>query len=362
MPQPITHYLVIEAAMLKASPPLWQKYGNYAGLGSFGPELFYVKDIFKRYLNPSLNWDEISDLQHWDRSLDFFFAMLDSIRDRFDDASAEGDKLLAFAMGYYSHVITDCILHPFIYRRSRDHWRHHQPAAYYQAHKRVEALIDIDILAFKGIELPSPDIFRVLCDDSRSPALLDTDLVWLLDCCLQRIYGKSANALKNWAERYVIHDPDHPVNAAYADFKKLVGVAYAAQNILYGLDAYWGKAGPLHRLTSADLKETTELCGPWPPRGVSSTLAYSARDLFTLAVNAVQKMIAAAFDYWQSDTANASDFFCGDGLLFLEQNWNFDTGLPAKCNDDPANQAVDDSRFDYGVNILTRNYSCCTTG
>ncbi|MDR3591260.1 MAG: zinc dependent phospholipase C family protein [Negativicutes bacterium] len=362
MPQPITHYLVVEEAMLKASPPLWKRYGNYAGFGSFGPDLFYVKDIFRRYLNPGLNWDEVSDIQHRDRSLDFFFAMLDAIKDGCEDASAEGDKLLTFAVGYYSHVITDCIIHPFVYRRSRDHWRYHQPAAGYRAHKRLEAMIDVDILAYKGREIPAPELFRVQCDDSLSKGLLDADLVWLLDCCLPLVYGASAGFRRHWTQSYPIDDPAHPVNAAYADFKKLVGVTYQAQNILYGLDAHWGNAGPLHRLSQADLEEANELRGPWLPQGPSATLTYSARDLFSLAVNAVQKMVAAVSDYWQSDTAAARDFFDGDGLLFLEQNWNFDTGLPAAVNDDPANLAIDDSRFDFGVDILAGNYNRCTAG
>ncbi len=313
-------------------------------------------------LNPSLNWDEVSDLQHWDRSLDLFFAMLDSIKDGYDDASIEGDKLLTFAVGYYGHVITDCIFHPYIYRRSRDHWRYHQPAAGYRAHKRVEALIDMDLLAFKGREVPSPDLFRVLCDDSRLPALLDTDLVWLLDACLPKVYGTDPGFADHWKDRYDIHDPAHPVNAAYADFKKIVPVTYEAQNILYNLDAHWGNAEPLQRLSQTDLQEANELHGPWPPQGQSAVLTYSARDLFTLAVNAVQKMIAAVSDHWQSDSAAAGDFFHTDGLLFLDQNWNFDTGLPALYNDAPANLARDDSRFDFGVDILIRNYSRCAIG
>jgi len=362
VPQPITHYLVVEEAMLKASPPLWRKYGNYAGFGSFGPDLFTIKDSTNGYRNPSLNWNEISNLQHWDCSLDFFFAMLDVIRDGYDDASAEGDKLLAFAMGYYGHVITDCIFHPFVYRRSHDHWRYHQPAAYFREHKRVEALIDIDILAFKGKEGPSPEVFRVLCDDRRSPALLDADLAWLLGDCLPRIYGGSDGVRKDWMERYAVDNPAHPINAVYADFKKIVGVTYEAKNILYGLDAYWGKAEPLHRLSTADMKETDRLHGPWLQGGLSTAITCSARELFCLAVNSVQKMVVAVADYWQSDAGSVSEFFSGDGLLFLEQNWNADTGLPAKFNDDAINMAANASRFDFGVDILTRNYSRCMRG
>jgi hypothetical protein len=361
MPQPITHYLVVEEAMLKASPPLWQKYGNFAGFGSFGPDLFYIKDVFKRYLNPSLNWDWVSDLQHWNHSLDYFFAMLDAIRDGYDDASIEGDKLLTFALGYYSHVITDCIFHPFVYRRSQDHWRLHQPAACYQAHKRLEALIDMDILAVKDKGLPSPSLFRVLCDDSRSSVLLDADLVWLLDRCLPKIYSGSADIFKCWKKNGAIADPEHPINAAYVDFKKMVGVTYEAQNILYGLEAYWGGTGPLHRLNQIDLQETNELRGPWLPRGLSAALTYSARDLYSLAVNAVRKMMVAASDFWQSNAAEAAEFFFEDGLMFLEENWNLDTGLPAKFNNESVNLATKESRFDYGADILIRNYNRCTT-
>ncbi|MDR3561191.1 MAG: zinc dependent phospholipase C family protein [Negativicutes bacterium] len=345
MPQAITHYLVAWEAMEKISRPLWEKYGNYAGFGSFGPDLFYVKDVFNRWFEPELSWDAVADLQHWGGSLDLFCAMLDVVREEYDVASAAGEKLLAFAMGYYSHVITDVVFHPYVYRCSLDHWHSHQPPEHRRLHKRVEELIDLELLAFKGKGLPSPDIFRVRCDaDGRG--LLDGDLVMLLSECLPRIYGDRAPVLSGWPKRYGIDAPDHPVNAAYSDFAAIVGVLYGTQNSLF----------------SPEEAEACRLPGPWRTEGLSAGLTYSVRDLYGLAVNAVQRMMAVTCDFWQTDEQDAKDFFADSGTLYLEQDWNADTGLPAAWNEEPANLAADVSRFDFGVELLATNYRRCQRG
>lgn len=45
--------------------------------------------------------------------------MLDHVKANF--MTEKKDRIKAYIYGYYSHVISDCVFHPFIYRYSGDH-------------------------------------------------------------------------------------------------------------------------------------------------------------------------------------------------------------------------------------------------
>jgi len=141
MPQPSTHYLVAQNALMAEALPLWNSFGQYLGFGSFGPDLFYLND------------GKISDIIHGDNSFDYFCAMLNFIKENYVAGTENEKKLKSFAYGWYSHVVTDCVIHPYVYRKTRDNWKTH-PEITFTAHKLFEAFIDIKIQDIQGLTEP----------------------------------------------------------------------------------------------------------------------------------------------------------------------------------------------------------------
>jgi len=106
MPKQETHYLVIKEAMEQVAAHLWEKYNNFAGFGSFSPDLFYVllsDHIPHLRFSSTPRYEKVSDAIHGDGSLDFYCSMLDDIK---HTGQPMHDKLKAFAYGFYSHVVT----------------------------------------------------------------------------------------------------------------------------------------------------------------------------------------------------------------------------------------------------------------
>ena len=70
-------------------------------------------------------WDGIADIMHSTRSFDFFCNLMNAAKKSQLDPSIDteiANRQFAFAFGFYCHVITDCIFHPYVYRSSEDHW------------------------------------------------------------------------------------------------------------------------------------------------------------------------------------------------------------------------------------------------
>ena len=92
-------------------------------------------------------------------------------------------NMKAFAYGFYSHVVTDSIFHPFIYRKSFDNLMRH-PEKNYQ-HKRLEAMIDNYLISNSKQDDPN-FIFdpKVECGSLTNKSMLDEDVfsVSIKDC------------------------------------------------------------------------------------------------------------------------------------------------------------------------------------
>lgn len=354
MPQPITHYLVIEEALRDTAPEIWEKKSNFAGFGSFGPDLFYVKDVLLSRLDLADNYDFLSDGLHAERAFDFFCTMLNTAKATASTDMEVAEKQLAYLLGYYAHVITDCVIHPYVYRHTHDHWKYHKPEENYSAHKRTEALIDCYILNEKGKNNPSPDSYAVACGDAANDDLLDRDIASMLASGLNAVYHDILG------EDFISADigqSSHPIHAAYQGFHHIVETTYAVQNILYDLRGHFSGLRMLQKLTDADISAADGLHGPWFSTGRSNVLTYSASDLFAMAVTAVKQVIGVTLKFWISSKVDAKDFFIQNATSYLSDNWNLDTGLPDRYNNEPTNLAIDDSRFDFGIDILVANYA-----
>ncbi len=354
MPQPITHYLVIEEALRNAAPEIWAEKGNFAGFGSFGPDLFYVKDVILSKFNPADDYEFLSDGLHAEKSFDFLCTMLDIAKTAVRVNREAAEKQLAYVLGYYAHVITDCVIHPYIYRHTHDHWKYHKPEKNYNAHKRTEALIDCHILNEKGKKDSPPNSYAVSCKDDVNDDLLDMDIAGMLADALIKVYIAILHQDFLAAD---IKKANHPIHDSYKGFRHIVDTTYTAQNILYDLRGHFSGNKLLQKLTAADIAAADELHGPWLPNGLSNKLIYSVSDLFAMAVTAVTQFIGLTLKFWSSDGIDAKKFFLQNPALYQDDNWNLDTGLPTRYNSDPTNLVIDDSRFDFGIDILAANYT-----
>ncbi|HWR40003.1 MAG TPA: zinc dependent phospholipase C family protein [Patescibacteria group bacterium] len=359
MPQPITHYLVIEEALTDAARNLWEKYRNFAAFGSFGPDLFYVKDVLLARFDPKQNYEALSDALHGDGSFDLFCALLDQAKDNQRRDPEAAGKQLAFALGYYSHVLTDCILHPYVYRRTQDHWKYHVPKEDYTAHKKLEAMIDCHILKEKHRKEAVPDASAVRCRQENNGDLLDMDIASVLNNALKTVYSAVLSADFQTLD---INQPEHPIHAAYHDFHHIVGTTYAAQNILCGLREYFAGLDMLKQLNAADIQARNVSKGPWRPNGDSAELTYSSSELFAMAVWATKQVASIALAFWTGDpgSGNAQSVFRQNGIAYLRENWNLDTGLPARFNADPAIFDRGEQRYNVGVDVLRDVYAGLT--
>lgn len=354
MPQPITHYQVVKQAMETAAPQLWTAYSNYAGFGSFGPDLYYIKDLALRYVDQHLDYDKLADTMHAEKSMDFFCSMLGIVKQNWNVDYETAGKQLAYAIGYYAHVITDCLFHPYVYRKSNDHWKYHDPKEFENVHKKVEAIIDHHIMQANGITDQNLSYFNVNCDSCGNDDLLDPAIANLLSQSLNSIYAETIGANFN---TYSLDMPLHPLNEAYDDYKNAFTFVYGLQNVLFQFRSHFSNNRLAQKLTAEDINQANELHGPWLTTGESAQLTYSVMDLLSFSIKAVQQVITATYGFLASDDPDAKNYFANTNtVVFLDQNWNLDTGLPDSLNTTEQNFALDETRFDFGINTLSSNF------
>ncbi|GEM_PF-2303642 len=373
MPQPITHYLVCEKSFKNILPGLWHEYQGYAGLGSYGPDFFYSKgmvteeyfirvrksisQIRENVAASNYKYVELSDLLHWEGSKDFFCYMLDSIKLNFSNVSTR-NKLKTFAYGYYSHVVTDCIFHPFIYRQSRDHWITH-PAENYREHKVIETLIDLFLLD-REKELNRNYQFnpQTECAAKENTNMLDKDLANLINIGLRNIYSDKMELLKSFdfCDTTANH---HPLHATY--------------NALLGYNLY--EIGKIHLKSS--VPEGQKTVREWSraeferviPQGMNGfgyspnqPLLYSYLDLYTFSVMVTEKIISESEQFFANSINSSSAFFKESRVPFLKENYCLDTGLLSEQNSLQENQAAYHlTRFGFGIEALTDIFESIAT-
>jgi hypothetical protein len=343
MPQPVTHYLVCEEAFQAVFPELWHSYANFAGFDSFAPDLFYIADIFKNEINHGQSYPELADAIHWNDAFDCFCAMLDYIKANNTD-SVKSNKMKAFAYGFYSHVVTDCIFHPYVYRATGDHWLDH-PVADYDKHKHIEALMDSYLLDKKIKCSPGYQFNpQVRCGRAENEDVLDEDVHSVFKHGLVTAYPE--------------HIPEHITDGgkyllkqAYEDFARTLGLDFFLIGKI-NLDPMNREMIPLiENWNQADIALMNDNRHPWLQLDGNIDLTYSVLDLYHCAVQAVKEILWASEEYLNRNE-NGKPW-----NVFYADNYNLDTGLPCSLNDDPINRSPENVRFNFGIDQLIHIYS-----
>lgn len=343
MPQSVTHYLVCEAAFQSVLPKLWHSYANFAGFGCFGPDLFYISDIFKNEIGHNHSYPEVADAIHWNAAFDCFSAMLDYIKANNGD-SVKFNKMKAFAYGFCSHVVTDCIFHPYVYRATGDHWLDH-PATDYDKHKHLEALMDSYLLDKKMKRSPGYRFNpQVKCGRAENEELLDED-----------VYSVFKHGL---ITAYPAHIPGNsaageidPLYEAYENYARTLGLDLFLIGRLTWDPVNREMIPPIENWNQTDIALMNENRSPWLQLDSNIDLTYSVLDLYHCAVRAVKGILWASEKYLnQNDNRKPWNTFYAD-------NYNLDTGLPCSLNDDPVNRCPENVRFNIGIDRLIHIYS-----
>lgn len=339
--QPITHFLVAKKALEPL--PIIQGYDSQLAFGSFSPDLFYLLSAYKEY----------ADTIHASGSFVAFCTMLDVAKKTFFCNEEIAKKQVAFALGFYAHVITDCVFHPYVYRSSLDHWAKHDPI-FELRHKKLEASIDQIVqeeIIGGQITTPEPS----LCLDSSG--LLDQNIAYLFH---QALVGAYPDSISVDLSRYGTEDANHPLQAAYRNYCRMPEKLYGIHNILIGIEqiaeGFLPKKVEQHFIEEERQRHCQR--SPWPPSDVISSFTYNHIDMFKMAVNGVQALGNAVQSFLlDNGDVSAIDFLRGQNCLYLDQDWNLDTGLPSSENQNGQLMGEDHDRFEYGTIILEQMYS-----
>ncbi len=341
MCQPITHFLVAKKGLEHL--PMVQGYDSQLAFGSFGPDLFYLSSAYKQN----------ADIIHASGSFAAFCTMLDVAKNTLSYNEESGRKQLTFALGFYAHVIADCVFHPYVYRSSLDHWAKHDP--YFELiHKKLEASIDQIIqeeIIGGQIAIPDPS----LCLDGSG--LLHQDIAYLFH---QGLVGAYPDSISVDLSGYGTEDVNHPLQAAYRNYCNMPGTLYGIHNILLGIERIAEGVLPEKVEQHFIEEERQRHCqrSSWPPIDVVSSFTYNHIDMFNMAVNGVQAMGNAVQNFLlDSGGMEAVDFLRGQNYLYLDQDWNLDTGLPSSENQNGQLMGEGHNRFEYGAITLEQMYS-----
>ncbi|WP_162143544.1 zinc dependent phospholipase C family protein [Anaeroarcus burkinensis] len=341
MCQPITHYLVAKKGLENVTQ--LNGLDSQVALGSFGPDLFYLLS----------GYGEFADAIHANGSFQAFCKMLDIAKATFAFNEASAQKQLAFALGFYAHVITDCVYHPYVYRRSLDHWAQ-KDTAFEMMHKQVEAAIDQIIQEeIIGTQLVPPD--PNVCVGING--LLDQDIAYMFHQALTVAYPDSI-AMK--IEPYATEEENHPIHQAFTNYCRMPGKLYGAHNVLYKMETFVEGLWPekVEQSFIDEEKAHHYERKVWPPKDVPSPFSYSFIDMFNMAVNGVAVMAATAQSFIQdTNDASAEAYLQGQNVVYLDQPWNLDTGLPSSENRVPELMQDGHGRFEYGIPILESMYN-----
>ena len=376
MPHPNTHLLVLEEAVKSAKIKFLEKDQNYAWLGTFGPDLFYLLGRFNvlGFSRPySADYGrKVSDTLHWEHSLDFFCSMLDQIKEEKNDDKKE--KLKAFAYGYYSHVVTDTVMHPFVYMSTRDNWEKH-PKHTYDEHKKLEAIIDTYLLKTRRGKNPYEYRFekKIVCHRDNTKRTLDSDVYHFIAKSMNNVYsgiipdfekyfvnsGQSAGKLKDkiilYFVKHILHSESTQRNPILDAYRDTITAFRTLFSLSRKLPDGWFVLEPVKKLTES--QETTMkqkvVCG----RSGESELSYTVDELFDLSVTATARVIQESKKFLSSDSTSSREFFKknSNNIIFLDHNYNLDTGLPSDNN---SVLRIDDVTkiFDYSIPILEESY------
>ena len=342
MPQPTTHYLVAKNSIPKNDwENWWYPYKQYIGLGSSAPDLFYLSIIKGK------NLSDISDLIHHEKSYDIFCELINIAKlSRINGAEKTvPEKQLSFAFGFYCHVITDCIFHPYVYRNTQDHWNT-KNSSKENLHKAEEFCIDCGI--YEQIEGTNISLNNTTIEcPGEDDDLLDYPIVTAFYEGLHKTY--------NITYDININSKFHPINLAYNAFSDIAPLLFKGEKIMSVLN-------PLN-MFSPDIisqynqyKDITNFYNT--PYNVFGLPQYTKHELFNMATTACTEIYNLIIEFWKNNSiTDSKEFFKNfNDVNFLNTNYNLDTGLPCKYNTEKLMQIECKEHFSQHIDELTACY------
>ena len=383
MSQPITHYFVAREALRNSV--LWNEYAPYITLGTLGPDLFYLCNplktmgldklankihMFEELDTKQKVYENLADAIHGDQSFQVFLNMMSGAASDInsDDELVQrrAKKQIAFAMGFYAHVITDCVIHPLVYRIADDHWLEH-PEPGYSQHKTVEASLDYNLLEeASGNPSQEAQDFVRQCAEPDNEKLLDEAVCTSLMQALRSCYPELLASVQAFDRSEM--DERHPLNQAYSDSQHIVRYLYEAGKILqkpWRLHIpYWSNkvesiGAELDSRTAPHITRGQHLA--WRESGASASLSRNGLELIDLAVAGVRCLNQAVEEYLINPNEKPlTEIFAmasaTQNIPYFQESFNLDTGLPSRINEEPDLKASGENWYDYGIEELEAIY------
>ena len=358
MPQPHLHYIITEIAMSEVVPHLWQAYSNFSGSDPFWNDVFYMLDLQARIASksglpsgllkrlplvapryPEHDYSFVSDIMHWESSLEAVCNDMDYIKEKTLPDSKERDKLKAALYRALGHAIPDARLHPEIYRRTGDHWKIHTKEAY-DRHKKRETDGDAFGLGMAGHDPYSFNYAKRVSSGKR----IDEDVLRFLKNRLRTYAGmfdRYGLDYKKMLGRFEQTD-NHPLQDAYRHYINAVSWLWEGMQFARFLPQRVNVLVPTTRFKVKELKNFTPLKRePWVKNGHADMPVYSFRDLIDLSIRELKATIVVIEQFFGSEGMTAREFISkynsskdNPPIPFLQENTNLDTGLPASMNDE----------------------------
>ncbi len=396
MPGPPAHDVMMEEA--SKGRPFWKSHSQEAVYGSTGPDALYFegsvphfKDIrfyLKNFRLIGKPYEQVANVMHWEGSFEFFCTLLDYIKKA---PPEKQNKLRAFAYGYFSHVIADCLFHPNVYRVTGDHPRYH-PFKTRIAHRLFESWLDTYLIREKKGIIPSQLAYDELvsCHEPNSGRTLDEDIFRLFNHGISEVYNWSRLSIeglifsqlfdrfnKKADQLAKVHKQirDHPIQEAYRDFITLTRIPYR-HNIPQFLNIISGLRGVIPKDKLSAMQESIMTRREWnddeykllltpSPLNPILKLLYveepaddkielkggrkffdeknrllprrTALELFDYSVKMIKKVVDVCEDFFDSKYRTSYEYFAdkATGIPFLDVNEgsrNLDAGSLSKAN------------------------------
>ena len=359
MPQPATHYLIARFSIPgKCYADWWDRFKPYFGLGSCAPDFFYfpLVPLVGKEIKSDLSWSDIANPLHSNNSYDMFCYLLDEAKKSkittIDGNGGErAQKQFAFAFGYYTHVIADCIFHPYIYRATGDFWNTLDISAEL-LHKKYELYIDNELYRRYYPRKENIERMKIECNSPESE-LLDYDIAEMFNNALKDIYTDL------FPNNLIYTDRNHPIQQAYAALKKTVPLLFKGKKIYLWGNGREFEFGIKDLVALFSENFTNELQGR--TYGLNG---HTPNELFKFAIIECHTVFEKSLQFWESQYSKSADFFAleeNKASYIGSGNFNLDTGLPSEYNNfKPLRSTSAHEHYSFRKEILIDNYNCFT--
>lgn len=340
MPQAFGHFLIGHAAINLINSDIAQAYVGHINFGTQGPDLFYIT-----------GQNELADKIHENGTLDFYSGLLERTL-LFDVNGREHQALRAYAHAFYSHVVADCVFHPFVNRLADNNWAKTSNTELGTTnHQAIETLIDDCLLGLAAAH-KNDFLLQLKCYDGHNADQLDPIIAEGLSKSFAFAYPALASSFRK-----------NSFESAYSLYLTTNYIEKAAANLNVNLDPFLPRKTNLFRIMAPDhwtekhkwamnIDRTQWFAAPG-----NELLLYTGEELYHLAVKVAADVIKIAENFVQSRKSGALQNLKSSGHILLQENYNLDTGLPSKYNETAENRHPDSIiRFGFMAEQLLNNY------